>query len=306
MPAPPSTSHCRCTKADVKLNRRYHRGVKPRELDRQYNARAAIPEHPEIFARWAESSAAARDALPCETDFYYGPKPSQTLDLFPPKRPGAPLLVFIHGGWWRSLDKRDFSFIAPPFVAAGAAVALINYSLAPQARLEDIVREALAACAWCWRNAGSFGADPDRLHVAGHSAGGHLAAMTLAADWRAYAADLPPRLFKSGLAVSGVYDLEPVADTPFLKQDLRLSRRAARKASPVRYTPPHGVPLHTAVGEHESAEFHRQTGMIREAWPQCAAGHHTLEGHNHLTVMDALADPASPLHGCALRMQGLS
>lgn len=280
--------------------------LSPAQLDRQYNARAAIPEHPQIFARWAAASAAARDALPCETDYYYGPKPSQTLDLFPPKRPGAPLLVFIHGGWWRSLDKRDFSFIAPPFVAAGGAVALINYSLAPQARLEDIVREALAACAWCWRYAGGIGADPDRLHVAGHSAGGHLAAMMLAADWRAYAADLPSDLFKSGLAVSGVYDLEPVAQAPFLKPDLRLSRRAARKASPVRYRPQRSVPLHTAVGEHESAEFHRQTGLLRESWPHCAAAHHTLDGHNHLTVMDALADPASPLHSRALRMQGLS
>ena len=280
--------------------------MNPSELDRQYNARAAIAEHAKIFARWAAASAAAREALPCETDYYYGAKPSQTLDLFPPKRPGAPLLVFIHGGWWRSLDKRDFSFLAPPFVAAGAAVALINYSLSPHARLENIVREALAASAWCWRNAGGFGADPQRMHIAGHSAGAHLAAMMLAADWRAYAPDLPPDLFKGGLAVSGVYDLEPIAGAPFLKQDLRLSRRAARKASPVRYVPPRSVPLHTAVGEHESAEFHRQTRLIRTAWPQCAAGHHTLDGHNHLTVMDALADPASPLHGCALRMQGLS
>lgn len=280
--------------------------MKPSELDRQYNARAAIPDHQEIFARWAADSAAAREALPCETDYYYGPKPSQTLDLFPPKRPGAPLLVFIHGGWWRSLDKRDFSFLAPPFVAAGAAVALINYSLAPQVRLEDIVREALAACAWCWRNAGGFGADPQRLHVAGHSAGAHLAAMMLAADWRAYAADLPPDLFKSGLAVSGVYDLEPIADAPFLKQDLRLSRRAARKASPLRYAPPRGVPLHTAVGEHESAEFHRQTGLIRAAWPHCAGSHLALEGHNHFTIAEALGSPGSVLHRNALRMMRLA
>ena len=277
----------------------------PAELDRQYNARAAIPEHPGIFARWAARSALARQERHCEPDYYYGATPAETLDVFPAGKPGAPLLVFIHGGWWRSLDKRDFSFLAPAFVDAGASVALIHYSLAPKARIEDIVRQALRACAWCWRNARSLGADPDRLHVAGHSAGGHLAAMMLAADWPAYAPDLPPLLLRGGLAISGVFDLEPVSRTPFLKQDLRLDRTAARRVSPVRYTPPRSVPLHTAVGAAESAEFHRQSRLIRDAWPHCAAGHLTLDGHNHLTVAEALGFPASPLHRSALRMMGL-
>lgn len=277
----------------------------PAELDRQYNARAAIPEHPEIFARWAARSALARQARHCEPDCYYGATPDETLDFFPARRTQAPLLVFIHGGWWRSLDKRDFSFLAPVFVDAGASVALINYSLAPKVRIEDIVRQALRACAWCRRNARSLGADPERIHVAGHSAGGHLAAMMLAADWPAYAPDLPPQLLRGGLAVSGVFDLEPVSRTPFLKQDLKLGKAAARRVSPVRYTPRRSVPLHTAVGGLESAEFQRQTCLIREAWPQCAAGHLTLDGHNHLTVLEELCAPASPLHRSALRMMGL-
>ncbi len=277
----------------------------PAELDRQYNARAAIPEHPEILARWAARSALARQARHCEPDYYYGATPAETLDFFPRRKTGAPLLVFIHGGWWRSLDKRDFSFLAPAFVDAGAAVALINYSLAPKARLEDIVRQALRACAWCWRNAHSLGADPERIHVAGHSAGAHLAAMMLAADWPAWAPDLPPQLLRGGLAISGVFDLEPIARAPFLKKDLRLDRAGARRASPVRYRPPHSVPLYTAVGGLESAEFHRQTRLIREAWPHCAAGHLTLDGHNHFTVLDALGTPGHPLHSSALRMLGI-
>ena len=275
------------------------------ELDRQYNARAAIPEHPEIFARWAAASDSARRQGGCEPDYYYGATPDETLDFFPARRPNAPLFVFIHGGWWRSLDKRDFSFLAPPFVAAGAAVALINYSLAPKARIEDIVRQSLHACAWCWRNARSLGANPRQMHVAGHSAGGHLAAMMLAADWPAWAPDLPPHLLRGGLAISGVFDLEPVARTPFLRKDLKLNRAAARHASPVRYLPARSVPLHTAVGALESAEFHRQTRLIREVWPHCAGPHLTLEGRNHLTVVESLADPASPLHRSALKMLGL-
>lgn len=288
-------------------NRHIHNSLtlSPAELDRQYNARAAVPEHPEILARWAARSAHARRAQRCETDCYYGSTPAETLDFFPARQSGAPLLVFIHGGWWRSLDKRDFSFLAPAFVDAGAAVALINYALAPAVRLEDIVRQALRACAWCWRNAGSLGVHPDRFHVAGHSAGGHLAAMMLAADWPAWAPDLPPQLLRGGLAVSGVFDLEPIARTPFLQKDLRLGPAAARRVSPVRYAPPHNVLLHTAVGMQESEEFHRQTGLIRAAWPHSVGLHLALEGRNHFTVVDALADPASLLHRSALKMLGL-
>jgi arylformamidase len=129
--------------------------------------------------------------------------------------------------------------------------------------------------------------------------------MMLAADWPAYAPDLPPQLLRGGLAVSGVFDLEPVSRTPFLKQDLKLGKAAARRASPVRYPPRRSVPLHTAVGGLESAEFHRQTRLIREAWPHCAGVHLTLEGCNHLTVLEELGAPASPLHRSALRMMGL-
>lgn len=278
----------------------------PAELDRQYNARAAVPEHPAILARWAARSAQARQERHCEAGYYYGATPAETLDFFPARRPGAPLLVFIHGGWWRALDKDDFSFLAPAFVDAGAAVAVINYSLMPKARLEDIVRQSLRACAWCWRNADGLGVDPGRIHVAGHSAGGHLAAMTLAADWPAWAPDLPPQLLQGGLAISGVYDLEPIARTPFLQRDLKLGKAAARRVSPVRYHPPRSVPLHTAVGSHESGEFHRQAELIRSAWPHCAGSHLALEGRNHFTVVEALGDPASMLHRNALRMMALA
>ena len=276
--------------------------LSPEELDRQYNTRAAIPEHPQIFARWAEQSALARRQHRCEQDYYYGSTPDETLDFFPALMPGAPLLIFIHGGWWRSLDKSDFSFIAPAFVDAGVSVAVVNYTLAPRITIEEIVRQMLRACAWCWRNAAEFGADPRRIHVAGHSAGGHLAAMMLAADWPAWAHDLPHGMICGGLAISGVYDLEPISRTPFLKSDLRLGRTAAHRVSPVRYTPSRSVPMHTAVGGLESDEFRRQAHAIRAAWPHCSGHHLELPEHNHLTVVDELARSQSLLHRAALRM----
>lgn len=275
------------------------------ELDRQYNARAAIPDHPRIFARWAGHSAAVRARLRCEPDYYYGSTPGETLDLFPAHNSASPLLVFIHGGWWRSLDKSDFSFLAPHFVDAGVSLAAVNYTLAPQAGIEEIVRQILRACAWCWRNAPGLGADPNRIYVAGHSAGAHLAAMMLAADWPAYARDLPKDLLRGGLAISGLYDLEPVSRTPFLQSDLRLSAADAQRVSPVRYMPARSVPLHTAIGERESDEFRRQTQLVRQAWPHCAASHLALPGCNHLTVVDELADPRSPLFRTALRMMAM-
>ena len=278
--------------------------LSPARLDAQYNARAAIPDHAQIFARWRVRSAAAREALRSELDYYYGSTAAQTLDLFPARNHGSPLLIFIHGGYWRALDKSDFSFLAPAFVDAGVSVAIVNYALLPQVTLEEIVRQMLRACAWTWRNAPGFGVDPNRLYLSGHSAGGHLTAMMLAADWPTYARDLPDRLVRGGLAVSGVFDLRPLARAPFIRDDLRLDVAAARRLSPVAYTPRRNVPLYLCVGGNESAEFHRQASLMRRAWPHCFAGEVTMPGHHHLSVIEQLASPGSALFRTALRMMG--
>lgn len=274
----------------------------PAEAERQYNARAAIPEHPLIFARWRERSDEAREARRCECDYYYGPSADETLDLFPAASPRAPLLLFIHGGYWRSLDKRDFSFLAPAFVDRGAAVALCNYTLAPAAPIEDMVRQLLRACAWLWRNALGIGVDFNRIYVAGHSAGAHLAAMMAAADWPRYASDLPPDLVRGVLAVSGIYDLEPLVEAPFLKADLRLDRARARLLSPLRYRPRRPVPVCCAVGAAESDEFKRQAGALRAAWPGCVTQLLEVAGAHHLTVVERLADPRDSLFQAATRL----
>ena len=277
----------------------------PAWLDLQYNNRARIPEHPQIFERWEKASALARDGLSCRLDVPYGTSPDQTLDVFPASAGKAPVLAFIHGGWWRSLDKRDHSFIAPSFVQAGAMVVVPNYTLCPSVHIEDIAMQMVQAIAWTWRHAAGHGGDPDRIVVAGHSAGGHLAAMLLCCDWPVVAADLPPDVLRRALAISGVFDLEPLRQTPFLQADLRLTPDAVQRLSPAGFAPPAGT-LYAVAGAEESEEFLRQNALIQERWgrqavPVCE----TIAGAHHLNVMHALADPEARLHQLAKELLGL-
>jgi arylformamidase len=276
----------------------------PEQLDRQYNARAAIPDHPQIFERWRVQSSAARDVLRCEPDYYFGPSPAESLDLYPATTRGAPLLVFIHGGYWRSLDKQDFSFLAPAFVRTGVAVAMPNYGLAPATSIEEMVTQMLRAFAWMYRTLPQLGIDTQRIVVAGHSAGAHLAAMMLAADWPKWSRDLPRDLLKGAVCVSGIYDLQPLVRTPFLRTDLNLDDKTARHVSPVQYRPGLATPLITAVGADESEEFRRQNRLIREAWPQCFHRDLPLPGRHHLASVEALGDPDHPLFHATLRLLG--
>lgn len=276
----------------------------PQQLEHEYNARAAIADHPQIFARWRAESHAVRKDLRYEPDYYFGPSPAESLDLYPAARRNAPLLVFIHGGYWRSLDKKDFSFLAPAFVAAGVAVAMPNYGLAPANSIEDMVRQMLRALTWLYRNLPQLGIDARRMVIAGHSAGAQLAAMMLAADWPLWARDLPPDLLCGAVCISGIYDLRPLVRAPFLRDDLRLDDETARLVSPVAYRPKLAPPLITAVGGDESAEFQRQNRLIRAAWPHCRGHDLPLPGRHHLASVEALGDPAHPVFQAALRLLG--
>jgi arylformamidase len=275
-------------------------------FEREYNARAAIPEHPQIFARWAEQAAITRRLRACLIDLPFGETAAERLDYFPTREEAAPLLVFIHGGYWRSLDKSDFSWLAPPFVQHGVALALLNYGLAPATPIEDIVRQQIAALAWLYRNGDRLGFDPDRIVVAGHSAGAHLTAMMMAALWPVVADDLPATLVKAGLAISGIYDLAPLIRAPFVNVDLRLDAKRARTLSPVHMPPATDAPLITAVGALESSEFRRQNALIGRAWKANISRAIPMARTNHLTVVDELANPGSVLFDAALELIRIS
>jgi arylformamidase len=277
----------------------------PDWLDKQYNNRARIPEHPMIFERWARASALARDSMSRRLDVAYGAGPDETLDVFPTTRADAPVLVFIHGGWWRALDKQDFSFVAPAFVHAGAMVVVPNYSLCPRVGIDDIALQMTRALAWTWRNAALYGGDPRRIVVAGHSAGGHLAAMLLCCDWRAVGKDLPPDVVGKALSISGVFDLEPLRQTPFLQPDLKLTPAAVRRLSPAGFPPPRGT-LYAVAGANESEEFHRHVALIQERWGQRKVPvAEALAGLHHLDVLHDLVDRATRLNALARDLLGL-
>jgi arylformamidase len=264
-------------------------------VEREYNLRAAFPDHPQWFARWAADSAAARGRLDTRLDVRYGSGPKQTMDLFPAANARGTLL-FIHGGYWRALDKADHSFVAPPLVAGDIAVAVLNYDLCPEVGIARIVDQCREAVAWLRREGPRFGLAPERLVVSGHSAGGHLAAMLVATNWRARG--LPADAIVGAVAISGVFDLEPLVQVSF-NVDLKLDAGRAYLVSPIHLQPRAPVPVLIAAGAEETSEFIRQSWLLWERWPEChppgRRGPLFIPGQHHFSVVAELGDPASEL-----------
>ena len=236
-------------------------------------------------------------------DVAYGRGPNETLDIFPATQDRAPVVVFIHGGYWSSLDKSEHAFVAPVFKALGALTVVPNYALAPAVTVPEIVMQMVKAVAWTYRNIHRLGGDPERIHVAGHSAGGHLAAMLLACQWHRYAKDLPQRLLQRGLSLSGLYELDSVMRTPMVQSSLHLTQAQVSRASPAWLPAPQGATLLTAVGGDESAEFIRHNHLIQQRWgeqvvPVCDV----LPGLNHFSIVEALTEPGHRLQQLAAQL----
>jgi arylformamidase len=270
-----------------------------------YNPRLVVPQYADHFERWRKKSVAARTALSGYLDVPYGSHPMEKLDIFRAKGQSRALLVFIHGGYWRALDKSDQSFIAGPFVDRGVTVALLNYALAPSVHVQDIVLQVLQGCAWLFRNGTNFGAPAGKLFVAGHSAGGHLTAMTLAALWPKVSRDLPQKVVQGGLSISGVYDVVPIMHTPSINVDVRLTAIEASRVSPARMPPATDAPLYTAVGGKEQEGFHHQNKLIREKWKAVVKDDLACPEDDHFTILERFATPGSVLFQGASKMLGL-
>lgn len=264
------------------------------DYEAEYNNRARVPEHVEILARWARDAELYRaDALKrgrAELGLSYGDTPRQFVDLFLPEAgDSAPLALFIHGGYWRSLDPSMFSHMACGLNARGVAVAVAGYDLCPIVTIADIIEQIRRACVFLWLRFGR------RLLVSGHSAGGHLAAAMVATDWPSLYPKAPADLVPAGFAISGVFDLTPLTGLT-MNQDFRLDTEEARRISPLFWPVAPGRILDASVGDLESSEFKRQSRTVADAWRQAKAETRYAEfPGNHFTVIDALFDPANAM-----------
>ena len=273
-----------------------YRGYDRAELDRQYNNRQRFPRYQEMFAAWRSWSAATRTNYPVKLDVAYGPTATERLDIFPAESRSAPIYVFLHGGYWQSLDKADYSFIAEGMVPNGAMTVVPYFALAPNSGMDEIVRQNRAAIAWLWQHAHAYGGDPSRLYVGGHSAGGHLAVMLLATDWPRFAPRLPEGLVKGACAISGLFDLEPIR-LCYLNDTLGMTKEVAERNDPLRQQYPVAAPLTIVLGDDESEEYYRQVVAMAGRWSKFGYPLEVRleEGRDHFDVVNDLRQPTADL-----------
>jgi arylformamidase len=268
-----------------------------RDLNYQYLPQLTVANYSEYLSDSARRSARIRNKLQCELDICYGDTDGQKLDIFPGRSTASPVHVFIHGGYWRAplITKRVYSHVAGPLVAAGATVVLLDYDLCPQVRITDIVEQIKTAMAWIYRNIEACNGDKKRIFVSGHSAGGHLAAMMMAADWWKEKR-LPRNLVKGSVLLSGLFDIEPHRHTD-LQQDIRLTAREAKAMSPMYLEPHSKGPVILAVGEYEPHLFHWQSLQFSAQLRlrRIKAEYISTPGDNHFSITDRLGKSRDPL-----------
>jgi arylformamidase len=268
-------------------------------LEQHFNPRVALGAAAEPLIRsFSELARQARQDILGWYDFRYGPSPLETYDAHPPVLDSmgspAPMLVFIHGGYWRLLDKSDHSWFAPAFAAAGALAVNLNYDLCPAVTLDQIVAEARRAIVHLYEQAASFGCDPDRIFVAGHSAGAQMAAMLLCHDWTAEG--LPADAIKGAACISGIYEPEVVMRIS-VNQDVRLDAAMAARNNCLTQPPRNQTPVIVAVGGDEPEGWRQQSERYAEVCRQAGSSVTYLEvaGTNHFTVATELTRRDSAL-----------
>ncbi|MGH7907322.1 MAG: alpha/beta hydrolase [Candidatus Binataceae bacterium] len=276
------------------------------ELDRNYNQRAWVSNADELMGRWASNSAAVSARIAHRADVSYGPSADEVLDIFTAHQANAPILVFIHGGAWRALTKKESCYAAEAFVNAGAHFIAVNFAVIPKVRMPDMIAQVRRALGWVYHNARSFSGDPERIYVAGHSSGAHMAGVMLVTDWAAFGG-LPANLIKGGFCTSGMYDLEPVmlsARSDYVK----ISKAEEVELSPIKHLERLSCPVVLGYGGKETNEFQRQTRDFAASLERIGKLSKLLffPRLNHFEVAEELAKPDGQLCRAAFHEMGLT
>ena len=269
------------------------RGYDQAGLDHQYNSRGTVPDASVYLREYAARTRDAKAKLACSENLRYGGGADEVLDIYPAARSGAAVLVFLHGGDWRTLSKEDGGFAAPAFVGAGAMFVAINFSLVPATTLPAMGVQVRRALLWLWKNVTAHGGDPERMHIAGHSSGANLVGQLLMTDWLSdFSA--PANLIKSAVFISGLGDLLPVR-LSFRNQNLKLSASVVAQASLLRRKPGTQCPMLVAVGENETDDYRRQSREVADYWRTQgnAVDLFELKGRNHFDAVLEWADSSS-------------
>jgi arylformamidase len=273
-------------------------------LDRQYNNRLHVPDFATHLERWELLSRQTEKEFPVIKDIAYGKLPREHLDIYPSLQPSSKTLIFIHGGYWHKLDKANFQFIARAFRVYGITTVLINYPLAPAATIDQISASCREAVHWLYKNISACNGDPGQLYIAGHSAGGHLAAMLLATDpkaigWKNF--NLTTDVIKGVCAISGLYNLIPIRLSD-INQVLSMDTKTALRNSPVHLSPATQCPLAVVVGSNETDEFLDQSSELYTCWKESIPAEILqIPGLNHYSILETMLDPGSHLHQVMLR-----
>lgn len=276
------------------------------QLDAEYNNRTRVPEHEQLYAGWAQLSAAMTKQYPSKLDVSYDDESGEKLDIFVPKGEGPfPIMVFFHGGYWMSRSKNDVRFAGKGLLDAGAIFISVDYTLIPEVEMDELLRQCRAAVTWTIVNAERFKGDPERVFVGGNSAGGHITGMMTAHNW--LKERLPMNALKGGCALSGLFELEPMRHC-YLNDTLELTMMDAFSFSPRLLRTPRDRPLVVAVGADESSEFIRQSKEFCDTWSREDADVRYMEvpGANHFTILNHFADPNTPLFQSVKDVMGLA
>jgi arylformamidase len=284
----------------------FYRDMTREEFLFQYTPMVHVPEHAVWKTQWAIASELVRTQRAGELRVPYGPTKGQTLDIFPAAKPGAPINIFVHGGFWRFLDSFDHTLVVPAIQDAGGAVAVLNYDLCPTVPLTEVIRQVRAALRWVWENAGRMNGDREKIYVSGHSAGGHLAMMLCRDD---YLEDLglPGDVVKGGTSVSPIANLEPILMVPGA-EELQVTPENVRDLSPLYSPPAPRVPMIVAVGGYETREWIRQVDETVDAMKANGSPltYFKPENDNHFSILFTMANPVTPLCAAMLEQMELS